>query len=163
MSSKPARRPGETAFALVCTLFSLAAFGQAYAISGFAGLSSPGVFPMLATGSMLLSGLFILAGTVRRPAEPGPGNAAVRFMRAFLPLRHCVVLVLMLAYLAALPLIGFVPASGLFLFATFQYLWRRNVVLTFVIAAASLASIWVVFSVVFQVVLPQGSLVGRLF
>lgn len=163
MSSKPARRPGETAFAVVCTLFSLAAFGQAYAISGFGGLSSPGIFPMLATGSMVLSCLFILAGTVGRPAEPGPGHAAVRFMREFLPLRHCVVLALMLLYLAVLPLIGFIPASGLFLFATFQFLWRRNVLLTIVLAAASLAAIWIVFRVAFQVVLPQGSLVGRLF
>jgi hypothetical protein len=84
-------------------------------------------------------------------------------MREFLPLRHCVVLVLMLLYLAALPLIGFVPASGLFLFATFPYLWRRNVLLTLVLSAASLAAIYVVFRIVFQVVLPQGSLVGRLF
>lgn len=163
MSSKSARRPGETAFALLCTLFGLTAFGQAYGISGFSGLSTPGVFPMLATGAMVLSGLFILAATVRRPAEPGTGSAAARFMREFLPLRHCVMLALMLAYLAALPLIGFVAASALFLFAAFQFLWRRNVLLTALIAAVSLAAIYVVFRIVFQVVLPQGSLVGRFF
>jgi len=163
MSSKPTRRPGETAFAVLCVVFGLAAFGQAYGISGFSGLSTPGVFPMLATGTMVASGLFILAGTVRRPAEPGDGTAAARFMREFLPLRHCVLLGLMLAYLAALPLIGFVPASGLFLFAAFQFLWRRNPLLTLVLSGAALAAIYVVFRVVFQVVLPQGSLVGRLF
>lgn len=163
MSSKPARRPGETAFAVLCVLFGLAAFGQAYGISGFSGLSTPGVFPMLATATMAVSGLFILAGTVRLPAEPGAGNVAARFMREFLPLRHCVMLALMLGYLAALPLLGFVVASGLFLFAAFQYLWRRNPLVTLVLSAASLAAIYVVFRIVFQVVLPQGSLVGRLF
>ncbi|RST87542.1 tripartite tricarboxylate transporter TctB family protein [Aquibium carbonis] len=163
MSSKPARRPGETAFAVLCVVFGLVAFWHAYGISGFTGLSTPGVFPMLATGAMVVSGLFILAGTLRRPAEPGDGNAAGRFVRAFLPLRHCVLLVLMLAYLAALPLLGFVVASALFLFAAFQYLWRRNVLVTLVLSAVALAAIYVVFRIVFQVVLPQGSLVGRLF
>ena len=163
MSSKPARRPGEIAFAVLCVVFGLVAFGQAYGISGFGGLSTPGVFPMLATGAMVVSGLFILAGTVRRPAEPGTESAGARFWREMLPLRHCVMLGLMLAYLAALPLLGFVVASALFLFAAFQYLWRRNVLVTLVLSAVSLAAIYVVFRIVFQVVLPQGSLVGRLF
>ena len=163
MSSKPARRPGEIVFAILCVLFALLAFWLAHGISGFSGLSTPGVFPMLATAAMVVSGLFILAGTVRRPTEPGSGSAAARFMREMLPLRHCVMLALMLAYLAVLPLIGFVPASGLFLFAAIQFLWRRSVLVTLILSAVSLSAIYVVFRVVFQVVLPQGSLVGRLF
>jgi putative tricarboxylic transport membrane protein len=163
MSTKPARRPGETAFAILCVLFGLVAFWHAHGISGFGGLSTPGVFPMLATGAMVVSGLFILAGTLRRPAEPGDGSAAARFMRQFLPLRHCVLLVLMIAYLAALPLFGFLAASGLFLFASFQYLWRRNPLVTLLLSAVALAAIYVVFRIVFRVVLPQGSLVGGLF
>jgi hypothetical protein len=69
----------------------------------------------------------------------------------------------MIAYLAALPLFGFLAASGLFLFASFQYLWRRNPLVTLLLSAVALAAIYVVFRIVFRVVLPQGSLVGGLF
>lgn len=163
MSTKPARRAGEAVFAILCTAFGLLAFWQAYGISGFSGLSTPGVFPLLATGTMVVSGLSIAIATLRRPAEGGPDGAAKRFLRDVLPLRHCLVLLLVLLYLAALPSLGFVVSSGLFLYVAFQFLWRRNPLLTALLAAVSLGAIYVVFRIVFQVVLPQGTVFGGTF
>jgi hypothetical protein len=160
MSTEPGRKPGELVFALVCCGFGVAAFWQAYGISGFGGLTTPGVFPMLATGTMVVAGLFIVLGTARRRTGRVGEAAPLRFLREVLPLRHCIMIALMLAYLLLLPQVGFVVSSALFLFASFQYLWRRNPLLTALLAALSLAAIYVVFRIVFQVVLPQGSILG---
>lgn len=161
MDSTPARRPGELVFALAILLFSLAAFWQAYDISGFDGLTEPGVFPMLATGTMVLASLFILSNTACRPAE-ADGAAARRFFAEILPVRHMVLIGLVLAYLLLLPLLGFIASSALFLLAAFQYLWRRHVLITLLLSAAALAAVYVIFRIVFQVVLPEGSLMRGL-
>jgi putative tricarboxylic transport membrane protein len=160
MSPEPGRKPGELVFALLCCGFGLVAFWQAYGISGFSGLTTPGVFPMLATGTMVVAGIFIVVDAARRRAERTGEAAPVRFLREVLPLRHAVMIALMLGYLLLLPRFGFVLSSALFLFCAFQYLWRRNPLITMLISAASLAAIYVVFRVVFQVVLPQGSILG---
>lgn len=163
MSPKPARRPGELVFAVLVTVFAVTAFWQAYGISGFSGLTTPGVFPMLAAGMMVVASIFILLDTARR-AAPDTREQPVsrRFVHEILPLRHVVVIGLVLLYLAALPLLGFVVSSGLFLLAAFQYLWRKNPLITVVLAAVSLGAIYLVFRVVFQVVLPNGSLLSGL-
>jgi hypothetical protein len=162
MDSTPARRPGELVFAVAILLFSLAAFWQAYDISGFDGLTEPGVFPMLATGTMVLASLFILSNTARRPAEADGAAAARRFFAEILPTRHIVLIGLVLAYLLLLPLLGFIASSALFLLAAFQYLWRRHVLITLLLSAAALAAVYVIFRIVFQVVLPEGSLMRGL-
>lgn len=69
----------------------------------------------------------------------------------------------MFLYVVAMPLLGFVISSGLFLFATFAYLWRKNLLISLILTAGSLAAIHVIFRIVFQVVLPGGSLVRGLF
>ena len=157
MDSMPARRPGELVFAVAVLLFSLAAFWQAYEISGFTGLTEPGVFPMLATGTMVVAALFILSNTARRPAEAYGSAVAKRFFAEILPLRHMVLIGLVLAYLLLLPWLGFVISSALFLLAAFQYLWRRHVLITLLLSAGALAAVYVIFRIVFQVVLPEGT------
>ena len=59
MPSPPTKRPGEVPFGLVLVVFSATALWQAHAISGFAGLTTAGVFPMLASGTMLVSAVVI--------------------------------------------------------------------------------------------------------
>ena len=161
MESMPARRPGELVFAVAILLFSLAAFWQAYEISGFTGLTTPGVFPMLASGTMVVAALFILSGTARRPAQGG-NDPVRRFFAEILPVRHMVLIGLVLAYLLLLPSLGFVVSSALFLLAAFQYLWRRHVLITVLMSAGALATVYVIFRIVFQVVLPEGTLLRGL-
>ena len=154
------RRPGELVFAVILTGASLWLLWQAYLISGLTGLVTPGTFPMLAAAAMVVSSLVNLVRTVRRPAPTGP---RLRFLREITPLRHVIVLALIAAYVAAMPWLGFLVASGLFLLAAFQILWRRHVLVTLVLTAAALGAIYVVFRVIFQVVLPSGTLLQGLF
>ena len=157
MSGQSTRRPGELAFICLLALFSAAALWQAYDISGFSGLSEPGVFPMLAAATMLVSCLFILRNTLRTRSSRDPGQRAA-FWRDVLPLRLLVILAMVAIYLYAMPWLGFVIASGLFLFACFAYLWRKNIVVSLILATGSLAAVYFLFRIVFEVVLPQGTL-----
>jgi hypothetical protein len=71
MMSEPAnfRRPGELVFALLIVVFSVTAFWQAYLISGFSGKATPGVFPMLASGIMIVSGVIIVLSAAQTPKK----------------------------------------------------------------------------------------------
>lgn len=170
MSGQSTRRPGELAFICLLALFSAAALWQAYDISGFTGLSQPGVFPMLAAATMLLSCVFILCDTLRssasaqRASEPETGpepeaESGIAFWHTIMPVRLMVMLAMVALYLYAMPWLGFVIASGLFLFASFAYLWRKSLLISLVLAAGSLAAVYFLFRIVFEVVLPHGTLV----
>lgn len=159
MSTNPEKRPGERMFAIVLTVFSIVALWQAYRISGFKSLSEPGVFPMLAAGTMLVSGLFILRdsfGSKRRTTQT-PG-----FFTLILQPRLIIVIALVGLYIVLMPWLGFIVASGLFLFVCFQYLWRRKILISIVLTLFSLGCIHVIFRIVFQVVLPKGTLLAGL-
>jgi len=164
MTEPRTRRPGELVFALVLVVFSVAAFWQSFGISGFSGLSEPGVFPMLASGTMLVGAVFILFDTrsVAPPEETGTSPSR-RFLTEIVPLRLVGVVGLILVYVLAMPLLGFLVSSAIFLFAAFWFLWRKGPLVSAGLAAGSLAVIYFVFRKVFQVVLPDGSLLQGLF
>ena len=151
----PHRRPGELVFALLIVVFSVAALWQSYSISGFSGKTTPGVFPMIASGVMVISGIVVLMSATQLPAPP---EGAPGFLAEILTLRHMVVIGLVLAYVLLMPLIGFVVSSAVFLFCSFQFLWRKNPLLMLALTGVTLVIIYVVFREVFQVVLPQGIL-----
>ena len=151
----PHRRPGELVFALLIVVFSVGALWQSYSISGFSGKTTPGVFPMIASGVMVISGVVVLMSATQRPAPP---EGAPGFLAEILTLRHMVVIGLVLAYVLLMPLIGFVASSAVFLFCSFQFLWRKNPLLMLALTGVTLVIIYVVFREVFQVVLPQGIL-----
>lgn len=153
------RRPGELAFIMILLACSLWLFWQSVLISGFSGLSTPGVFPILASGVMVISVLSILRETAGKSPE---GGGLRRFLEQVTPLRQVVMLVFVAAYVAVMPLLGFVLSSGLFLFVSISFLWRRSFLLTAGISAAALGIVYLVFRVAFQVVLPKGSLLQGL-
>ena len=155
MSTENHRRPGELVFVILLLLASLWLFWQSILISGFSGLSTPGVFPMLASGLMVVSTLSILRDTARR--APG-GHGFNRFLEEITPLRQAVMLGLVAFYVVLMPWFGFVITSGLFLFASISFLWRRNFLLTAGLSAFALAIIYLIFRIAFQVVLPEGTL-----
>jgi len=154
-SQTPHRRPGELVFALLLVVFSATAFWKAYGISGFSGKTEPGVFPMIAAGVMTVSSAVILMSAAR---QTGPNESTPGFFSEVLTPRHVVLIGLILGYVLLIPLLGFVVSSALFLFCAFQFLWRKNPFLILALTACTLAIIYVVFRELFQVVLPQGSL-----
>lgn len=157
-SDTPSRalRPGELGFALVLVVFAGIAFWRSAEIAGVGSLTSGGVFPMLASAVMIASGLAILRDAWRRRGGGGPRPLAVLAYVA--PARLVAFLALVALYAAAIPQAGFVVASAAFVFVSVALLWRRGIVWAAVIAAVSVAALWLVFRVVFQVVLPTGSL-----
>lgn len=164
MSNAPSERPAELVFAIIISVFSVAAFWQAYEISGFSSAHSAGVFPMLATGTMVLSSFIILCRTATRSIPSHRTMDELRlFFRKVMPFRQCAILVLMAAYLFSMPWLGFIVSSGLFLLISFSYLWGKSLLATLSVTAVSLASIYFIFRVVFQVVLPQGEWLRGLF
>lgn len=172
MSTKGARRPGELGFVLAIGIFSALALWQAYRISGFEGLSTAGVFPMLAAATMLVAALFIVRDTISKPAagatKPGAdGDGGDAFEagdgQSFLPLRLILMIGLVFLYVVVMPYIGFMLASAGFLFIAFSYLWRKNLFVSVALTAVTLACVYGVFRILFQVVLPQGTLVQGLF
>lgn len=158
------RLPGELAFVVVALLFAVTALWQAIRISGFASWSSPGAVPMLAALVMVLSGLKIAYGTLRRPpAESVPGvSRAAAFAQALLPRVIVAFTLLIVLYMFALEPAGFVVSSFLFLFAGMWVLGSRRLVHNAIVAALSLAVIYAVFQTAFSVVLPAGVLKGLL-
>lgn len=148
-------RPGEVFFALCALGFGIYAFREAYAISGFSGLTTGGVMPMAAAAVMIVSGLFILVDALRRRGAPISPLAIVRFL---LPPRLILFVALILLYAASIQWLGFMLASSAFLFVAIALLWRRNVLWVAGITVVAMAVIYGLFRLVFQVVLPGGSL-----
>ncbi len=160
MPPQRSRRPGELVFITLLLLASLWLFWQSVLISGFSGLSTPGVFPMLASGVMVVATLSILRDTAKRAPD---GGGFQRFLQQVTPLRQGVMLALVAGYVAVMPWLGFVVASGLFLFVSIGFLWRRSFLLTAVLSAGALTVIYLIFRIAFQVVLPRGTLMQGLF
>lgn len=157
-------RHGEQIFVAVLIIFSAAALWQAYLIAGFTKWSSPGAFPMLAAATMLASGIAILrnARHQRPRQEPEPEETSESTPYQALPVRVVVVALLLILYVLAMPSLGFLLDSWLFLFACIAYLWNRSLWLALLISVVSLLAIHVVFRILFQVILPQGTLPGLL-
>jgi hypothetical protein len=153
MTGRPLRRPGELVFLLALLGGGFLAIREAWRLGGFANLSGPGFFPMLASTILVAS---LVAVIWRRVREGEPFGALRRFFHDVMPLPLVVVTGLILAYVAIMPALGFMAASGLFLLAMLLYLWRQGIWLSLAVVAASLLAIQVVFRMVFQVVLPTG-------
>ena len=149
-----ARRPGERTFLAVLVLVSALALWQAYRISGFSSASGAGVFPMLASGVMLLASLRLLMGS----RGTSDGRGALAALRWLAPARTLVFVVLAGAFIALVPWLGFLPMAGAFLLATLLLNWRRGPLMSALVTAALLAVVWLVFRELFQVVLPTGTL-----
>ena len=151
MTGRP-RRPGELGFAVALVALAAVALWQAHGISGFDKLSSPGVFPMLASGVMLASALAIVREVRARPASTARPSVDV------LPGRLPAMTALLLAYVLSMPRVGFLAASGLFLLASLIWLWRRPWWLSLGVTMGVLLVVHLLFRRLFQVVLPQGAL-----
>jgi len=135
----------------VLVVFSIAALYQAYRISGFQGLSTAGVFPLLASTAMLLSAGLILWRALRTPPPPPEAGG---FAERILPPRVLGYMGLVVAYGLAMAWFGFVVASGVFLLISLLWLagmpWHRALAGS----ATALLIIVLVFRYGFQVILP---------
>ncbi len=97
----------------------------------------------------------------RPPRRPPRARAPGRLFRRRVTPRVLLLFTgLIVAYMAALEPVGFLPASFVFLVASMFLLGSRRVLFTLVVSAASLALVYGVFQTVFSVVLPKGRLLA---
>lgn len=149
-------RPGEQFFALLLVIFAGFVFWESYGISGFSGLTTGGVLPMLASGVMVVTALVTLSETLRKQS---PDKSGIRDVVSYLfPLRVVLFTVLVAVYVAIIPSVGFLFASGGLLFISIWVLWRKGPLWSLAISLLSIGVIYLLFRVVFSVVLPVGSL-----
>jgi putative tricarboxylic transport membrane protein len=145
--------PGSAIFNVLLAIASLVLAYQAWSIAGFKSLSSAGVFPMLATGTMVLTAIVIIAKSARREG----GGDGRQFFGDVVSFRIVAFAALIIGYMLALQPLGFILASYLFLSAAMILLYRKRFLLTLVISAVSVAVIYGLFRYVFVVVLPRGA------
>jgi putative tricarboxylic transport membrane protein len=155
-AKRPERLAGEIAFTLLMLAASLVLAHQAWSIAGFTSLSSAGVFPMIATTAMVVSALLIARDSLRKTA-PADRSVPLKLVATIVSPRILVFAVLMVGYMLVLQPLGFIASSFLFLFAGMAFLHRGHLLLNALIAAVSVAVIFVLFRYVFVVVLPQGT------
>lgn len=157
-SDETTRKPGEAIFALILSLASLAALWQAYGISGFEALSSPGSFPMAACMTMVISALIITVRTFRTNRTAG-----FSFVKDILPATTAMMVAFVILYAIALNPLGFLPTSLIFLFVSILILSRRGIVFSAIVSVFSLFCIYVIFRLVFSVLMPEGIVPEREF
>ncbi|AEQ51228.1 tripartite tricarboxylate transporter TctB family protein [Pelagibacterium halotolerans] len=147
--------PGAFVFSLLVLAVSLVLFQQAWTIAGIQSLSSAGVFPMLAAGTMAVSGLFIAVKSFRerRAARKKDGAGS---LGEVVTLPIAIFAAMIVAYLFVLQPLGFIVSSYLFLLAGTGFLYRKRFVMLALINAIVVAVVYVVFRYVFVVVLPRG-------
>ncbi|GAA0225421.1 tripartite tricarboxylate transporter TctB family protein [Marinomonas primoryensis] len=155
MSSHPSliktRKPGERVFCFLLVMGSIYLFWQAYKISGFSELSSPGAFPLAASATMILASCIAFINTLKLPEAEG-----VRFVHHCFPPIVATIMALILVYSIILESLGFILSSFAFLFISIQFLYRCRILTTLSITLLALVVVYIVFRLVFQVVLPEG-------
>ena len=111
---------------------------------------------MAASGIMVLSACMILRENILRRSECRPSISQIA---SFLFSWRLVAVTMLIALFAlAIPKIGFIAAASLFQFATMSLLWRGRLLMSVLITAGSIAVIYTLFRLVFQVVLPRGTI-----
>lgn len=159
MSTQRERRPGEIAFTIALLAGSLFMLWQAYGISRFESITSAGVFPMIATLTMVVTGGLILRHSLRSPLAPdASGRTPVqRFAHELTPAAIVTFTAAIAVYMGLLERLGFVASSYLFLVIGMRLLGSRRWGLNLLVSALALAAIYLVFRTAFSVVLPAGT------
>ena len=158
MNEQRRLRPGEATFGYMLLIFSLFLLYNAFAISGFSSLSSPGVFPLVAASAMVVSALTIILKN--RAAPQGEATTFSHRLRLFhsqiLPLKPMVIYIAMvIGFMMVLEPFGFIPSALIFLFVSFWYLYAKGAVFALVLSIGSVAIVYALFRLVFKVVLPE--------
>jgi hypothetical protein len=158
MSAIRTRKPGETVFVVLLLALAILLFWQAYRISGFSALSSPGAFPLIATGAMVMAASVTLARTLALPAATLPPGS---FRREVLPNVVGIFAGIVFLYGAALERVGFILSSLVFMFLGIWLLEGRGPKRAAALALLTVACIYVIFRLIFSVLLPEGVLPER--
>jgi putative tricarboxylic transport membrane protein len=149
-------RAGENLFAWLMMIFSLFVFIEAYRISGFSSISSPGMYPMIAAAVMVLSMALILLNNRKlvKPDADGFKDEMQLAARRVLPPIFLIYTAIVVGYMSLIEPLHFLPSSLVFLMASMIYLKGGSWLKSVLIAVGTMAGIYLIFQYVFRVVLP---------
>jgi len=149
-------RAGENIFGWLMMAFSLFVLIQAYLISGFSSISSPGTFPMGAAAIMVLSMALVLMNNVKheKPDADDLKDELQRAAKEVLPSVFLVYTGIIIGYMILIQPLHFLPSSFAFLLVSMIYLKGSTVLKSLIISTLLLACIFIVFQYFFRVVLP---------
>lgn len=161
MHANRPRLPGELTFMALMVAFSAFMLWTSFQISKFDSLSSPGVFPMLCAALMVVTGLTSLRQAWKAsPSADTNQSLFQQFVIQLAPLKLVLFAALIVAYMLALEVMGFLVSSYVFLLLSMQVLGSKKIVVNLWVSALVLFCIFIVFRTAFSVVLPAGSLLG---
>jgi putative tricarboxylic transport membrane protein len=153
LEQDPPRPKGE--FKMMALLFVIcgALFVDSLRSPGlFQGESAgPGSIPQLVTGALLLMIIGLAMQFLKRRYKEGTFGELIHHL---FDKEVVILLVMLMLYGLVLETIHFVPATFLFLVGTMYLLDRSKPVLKVVVSAVTLAGLYLIFSTLFQVVLP---------
>ncbi|MDD4160816.1 MAG: tripartite tricarboxylate transporter TctB family protein [Synergistaceae bacterium] len=150
-SKGPCRKRGELGLTVILFLFG--ALGYYFAMGMTSETySSPSVFPKLISFLIMLFSAVIFYQARKRP---GPDENEPPLLAFLFPKDVFVLITLLVVYAVVLPYLHFIAASYLFLVIGIIYLQRgKNKLRAFIISAAALAILVVIFRYIFMVILP---------
>ncbi|MBJ7550284.1 tripartite tricarboxylate transporter TctB family protein [Marinomonas ostreistagni] len=151
MSRVLLRHPGEALFSLAVLVGAAYLFWQAFHIADAGSLSSPASLPIAASTIMVISASIIVIKTLRMPLHP-----ELRFSHHIFPPIIALVMALLLIFGLALEPVGFLLSAFCFLLLGFVFLYRGKMLWNIGLAITSLALVYLIFRLIFQVVLPEG-------
>ena len=154
-AAPPAQHPPKGEYKMILVLFSicLALFVDSLRSPGvFQGESAgPGSIPQLVSGALVLMLAFLAVQFMRKGYREGKFSDLIHYLFD----REVVVLLTTLTiYGFIVETIHFVPATFLFLVSTMYLLDPRKLVMKIVVSAGTLAVLYLIFTTLFQVVLP---------
>lgn len=121
-------------------------------------LSSQGAFPLLLSTLMIIMSIFMFFDLRRfnKQSEFSSGllNNFKEVYKFLFPSRTILIILLVIIYAIALPRIGFVISTFLFLWISMIALKKENYLKTLLVSAGIVAFIFLIFQTIFKVILP---------
>jgi len=149
-------RAGENVFGWLMVALSLFVLVQAFLISRFTSISSPGTFPMIASAVMVGATALILFNNrklKKRNTDDFKDELRLAVKRV-LPTVFLVYMIIIIGYIILIKPLHFLPSSFLFLLISMIYLKGGRVLKSLIISVITLGSIYIMFQYFFRVVLP---------
>ena len=161
MHTNHSRLPGELTFMVSMVAFSAFMLWTSFHISKFDSISSPGVFPMLCAALMVVTGLLSVRQAWKASSSAQASQSVFQqFVIQLAPLKLVLFTALIVAYMLALEVTGFLVSSYVFLLLSMQVLGSKKIVVNLLVSALVLICIFIVFRTAFSVILPAGSFLG---
>ena len=144
---------GEYKMMLVLFIICLALFVDSLRSPGFfqGHSAGPGSIPQLVTGALLLMIIGLAIQFLRRGYREGSFGDLLHHL---FDKQVVILLTTLTIYGFVVETIHFVPATFLFLVATMYLLEPKKLLLKVIVSAGTLAVLYLIFSTLFQVVLP---------